>query len=81
VIQVISVLGVLAILVAYAANQLRWIGLSNHLYAPLPFWRGHFGRGDHAGTEMGIPSAKGGVDAQKRVTLVRLLRSGEVGSG
>ena len=36
-IQVISVLGALAILVAYAANQLRWIGPSNRSYTLLIF--------------------------------------------
>ena len=34
-IQVISVLGALAILIAYAANQLRWIGPSNLSYTLL----------------------------------------------
>jgi hypothetical protein len=34
-IQVISILGALAILVAYAANQLRWIGPSNLSYSLL----------------------------------------------
>jgi hypothetical protein len=34
-IQVISVLGALAILVAYAANQLRWIGPPNLSYTLL----------------------------------------------
>jgi hypothetical protein len=33
--QVISILGALAILVAYAANQLRWIGPSNLSYSLL----------------------------------------------
>lgn len=31
-VQVVSVLGALAILAAYAANQLRWIGPSNLSY-------------------------------------------------
>jgi hypothetical protein len=34
-IQVISILGALAILVGYAANQLRWIGPSNLSYSLL----------------------------------------------
>jgi hypothetical protein len=34
-IQVISILGALAILLAYAANQLRWIGPSNLSYSLL----------------------------------------------
>jgi hypothetical protein len=34
-IQVISILGALAILVAYAANQLRWVGPSNLSYSLL----------------------------------------------
>jgi hypothetical protein len=34
-IQAVSVLGALAILVAYAANQIRWMGPSNPSYSVL----------------------------------------------
>jgi hypothetical protein len=36
-IQAVSVLGALAILVAYAANQFRWMGPSNLSYSVLNF--------------------------------------------
>lgn len=82
VIQVISVLGALAILVAYAANQLRWIGPSNRSYTLLNF----LGAGTLSVVavleqQWGFLLLEAAWTLISACSLVQLVRSREVGSG